>query len=423
MLLTGRQRRQKQQQQQQQQQGEQFLEATAVAGKVVSVSELLLLLLPVLLLQQALLLLLVGPSVEYSFSHFTIPTIDVEMSITVVHLFEKPAVMIVQRRTRKRRLPGDRILPVTKFIILFCPRQVPPISSLHDQSDTIAISAPSTAPSPSPPLNIKGGSIGDCTNSIDDGDHPRTAAAAASRVLVANNCTRPPRASKSGCNYAAVDEGKRTEERHAAVISSSSSSSSDAAAPQIAVDGGNPSAAAAVADDYQRKKRIQGDYAYFVKNTYSKQCALLGYNFHALLCGLGIYDLLPYDQDTRLVSVTLMYIFYKYQLHPCDIALNLATALIYLQDTPSDVLRELGELGHNAFNVVVYHTYLAHAWNDDVTIKLKDWYNEVGRLYFPSVAAMNDFVWAIFSKGRGFHLFVEERRVGRYVKKLCSLPM
>ncbi|KAF4724142.1 hypothetical protein FOZ62_009352, partial [Perkinsus olseni] len=105
-----------------------------------------------------------------------------------------------------------------------------------------------------------------------------------------------------------------------------------------------------------------------------------------------------------------MYIFYKYQLHPCDIALNLATALIYLQDTPSDVLRELGELGHNAFNVVVYHTYLAHAWNDDVTIKLKDWYNEVGRLYFPSVAAMNDFVWAIFSEGRRFHLFVEERK-------------
>ncbi|KAF4730780.1 hypothetical protein FOZ63_031637, partial [Perkinsus olseni] len=171
-------------------------------------------------------------------------------------------------------LEGGAILWVSEFIIRYCPRKASPISSLHDQSDTTTISAPSTAPSSSPPLNIKGrGSIGDCTNSIDDGDHPRTAAAAAaSGVLVANNCTRPPRASRSGCNYAAVDEGKRTEERHAAAIPSSSSWS-DAAAPQVAVNGGHPSAAAAaaVADDYQRKKRIQGDYAYFVKNTYSKQ--------------------------------------------------------------------------------------------------------------------------------------------------------
>ncbi|KAF4660926.1 hypothetical protein FOL47_006906 [Perkinsus chesapeaki] len=139
-----------------------------------------------------------------------------------------------------------------------------------------------------------------------------------------------------------------------------------AAAPQVAPVVTSPPHN----DTYERRRQIQEDYAYFVKNTYSRQCK-------------------EEDQDTAHAAAAVIVVEEE-------------------EDTPKETLIELGQLGHNAFNLVVYHTYLAHAWNDDVTIKLKDWYNEVGRLYFPSIAAMNDYVWAVFSKGRQFHLFVEE---------------
>ncbi|CAK0815968.1 unnamed protein product, partial [Prorocentrum cordatum] len=55
------------------------------------------------------------------------------------------------------------------------------------------------------------------------------------------------------------------------------------------------------------------NYAFFVKYTYSNECALLAYNFHELVTKLKIFDHFEYRHDHRLISVTLAYIFYRSQ--------------------------------------------------------------------------------------------------------------
>ena len=57
------------------------------------------------------------------------------------------------------------------------------------------------------------------------------------------------------------------------------------------------------------------NYAFFVKYTYSNECALLAYNFHELVSKLQIFDIFAYRHDHRLISVTLAYILYRYQAH------------------------------------------------------------------------------------------------------------
>ena len=172
------------------------------------------------------------------------------------------------------------------------------------------------------------------------------------------------------------------------------------------------------------------DLAYFGKNTFSKECAMLGFNFYLLLCELGIFSLGQYgggsgQQDNRVGVISILYLFYKYQLNNSDMALNLATTLAYLEDTPAEKLSAfMASRRNNAgvFNLVVYTAYLAHAWNDDVTIRLKDWYADVGRIYFQSISEMNSFVWNLLEELRGFKLFAEERKVRRIIRKLCQSP-
>ena len=88
------------------------------------------------------------------------------------------------------------------------------------------------------------------------------------------------------------------------------------------------------------------NYAFFVKYTYSNECALLAYNFHELVTKLGIFEQFAYRHDHRLISVTLAYIFYRYQVHHCDMALDLAVTLVYLEDVRhSPDQPELQEIG------------------------------------------------------------------------------
>ena len=47
--------------------------------------------------------------------------------------------------------------------------------------------------------------------------------------------------------------------------------------------------------------------------------------------------------DHRLVSVTLAYLFFKYQIHHCDMALDLALTLTYLEDLSASELLEFGD--------------------------------------------------------------------------------
>uniref|UniRef100_A0A7S1A2F6 Uncharacterized protein n=1 Tax=Noctiluca scintillans TaxID=2966 RepID=A0A7S1A2F6_NOCSC len=164
------------------------------------------------------------------------------------------------------------------------------------------------------------------------------------------------------------------------------------------------------------------NYAFFVKYTYSNECALLAYNFHELVTQLGILELFTYRHDPRLISVTLAYIFYRYQVHHCDMALDLAVTLVYLEDVRHQANTELFENRRDSFNLICYFAFLAHAFNADRTIRLSDWYREIGWRSFQNCQQLNGYVFFLFSKVRQFRLRVSETRVKRYIQKLCSVP-
>merc|ERR1719321_849491 len=86
--------------------------------------------------------------------------------------------------------------------------------------------------------------------------------------------------------------------------------------------------------------------------------------------------------DRRLISVTLMFVFFKYRLHHCDMALDLALTLAYLEDIEVEKLGELRT--YDIFDVVCTLAYLAHVWNADRTIRIRDWYTEVAWRSFPN---------------------------------------
>lgn len=164
-----------------------------------------------------------------------------------------------------------------------------------------------------------------------------------------------------------------------------------------------------------------GDSAFFTKYTYSGECALLAQNFHNSLCRTRLLERIPYGHDPRLISVTLVYVFYKFQCHHCDMALDLSLALAYVED-----LVEMGpiDLGANAdgLNVTVALVFLAHSHNADRAIRLKDWFREVFWRSFGNVRDVNAFVFRIFSKVLQLQTRRRDTRVKRHVQRLCSVP-
>jgi len=165
------------------------------------------------------------------------------------------------------------------------------------------------------------------------------------------------------------------------------------------------------------------NYAFFVKYTYSNECALLAYNFHALVSKLGVYEQVPYRRDHRLISVTLAYIFYRYQVHHCDMALDLAVTLVYLEDAiNTGQIAKLEPAKDEALNLICYLAFLAHAFNADRTIRLSDWYKEIGWHYFGSCQQLNGYVFKLFSQVRKYKLRVNEKHVKHYIQKLCRVP-
>jgi len=189
-----------------------------------------------------------------------------------------------------------------------------------------------------------------------------------------------------------------------------------------AAGGGAGGGAAAASASAVTTQVPMNNYAFFVKYTYSNECALLAYNFHEIVTQLGIFDIFTYRHDHRLVSVTLAYIFYRYQVHHCDMALDLAVTLVYLEDIRSNVQPELLEQSKDAFSLICYLAFLAHAFNADRTIRLSDWYKEIGWRSFKNCQQLNCYVFFLFSKVRRFRLRVSETRVKRYIQRLCSVP-
>jgi hypothetical protein len=162
-------------------------------------------------------------------------------------------------------------------------------------------------------------------------------------------------------------------------------------------------------------------YEFFVKYTYSSECALLAFNFHRLSAEFsGIAAGMRCANDRRLISVTLMFVFFKYRLHHCDMALDLALTLAYLEDIEVEKLGELRT--YDIFDVVCTLAYLAHVWNADRTIRLRDWYTEVAWRSFPNVAALNAFVMLLLKDVRSYRLKVSDSRVKRSVQRLCAMP-
>jgi len=188
-------------------------------------------------------------------------------------------------------------------------------------------------------------------------------------------------------------------------------------ASATAVVGADPAAAGAPSAGVP-----MSNYAFFVRYTYSNECALLAYNFHKLVKKLGIFERFVYRHDHRLISVTLAYIFYRYQVHHCDMALDLAVTLVYLEDVQAPGALDQQEQSRDAFNLICYLAFLAHAFNADRTIRLADWYKEIGWRSFRNCQQLNGYVFTLFSQVRGFRLCVSETRVKRYIQRLCSVP-
>lgn len=164
----------------------------------------------------------------------------------------------------------------------------------------------------------------------------------------------------------------------------------------------------------------QEAFDFFVKYTYSNECALLAHNFHRLSAKSSVLQGLRCQNDRRLISVTLMFVFFKYRVHHCDMALDLALTLTYIEDIESPHLEKLRS--HDIFDVVCTLAYLSHVWNADRTIRLRDWYAEVAWRSFPTVKDLNAFVMMLFKHVRKYRLKVQDARVKRYVQRLCAMP-
>jgi len=226
------------------------------------------------------------------------------------------------------------------------------------------------------------------------------------------------------------DRGTRpSESRNAGVGSLSSQGPAIPGQANWQAGGARPDRTQALATSGGRSGTEQTDapmsnYAFFVKYTYSNECALLAYNFNELVTKLGIFDLFAYRHDHRLISVTLAYILYRYQVHHCDMALDLALTLVYLEELRLQVETrpELQERGRDAFNLICYMAFLAHAFNSDRPIRLADWFKEIGWRSFKNCHQLNAYVFFLFSQVRGFKLRVNETQVKRYIQKLCSVP-
>eukprot|EP00746_Dinoflagellata_sp_MGD_P078179 gnl/MRDRNA2_/MRDRNA2_31281_c0_seq1.p1 gnl/MRDRNA2_/MRDRNA2_31281_c0~~gnl/MRDRNA2_/MRDRNA2_31281_c0_seq1.p1 ORF type:complete len:290 (+),score=39.81 gnl/MRDRNA2_/MRDRNA2_31281_c0_seq1:87-956(+) len=162
------------------------------------------------------------------------------------------------------------------------------------------------------------------------------------------------------------------------------------------------------------------DVAFFKKYTYSNECALLAQNFHNQCKRLGVFDRLPYQHDTRLISVTLVYVFYKFQCHHCDMALDLALTLCYLEDLMEEPSINLGSQV-DALTVTVTLVFLAHSHNADRAIRLKDWFREVLWRAFPDVKGANAFVFLVFKNLLRFRTTRRDNKVKRHVQRLCSV--
>lgn len=163
------------------------------------------------------------------------------------------------------------------------------------------------------------------------------------------------------------------------------------------------------------------DAAFFAKYTYSRECALLAQNFHNSLKRLGVFDRLQYKHDTRLISVTLVYVFYKFQSHHCDMALDLALTLCYVEDLMEEPSVDLGP-NVDALTVIVAMVFLAHSHNADRAIRLKDWFREVLWRAFPDVRGANAFIFLVFKRLLRFRTTRRDSKVKRHVQRLCSVP-
>lgn len=163
------------------------------------------------------------------------------------------------------------------------------------------------------------------------------------------------------------------------------------------------------------------DYQFFIQYTYTAECALLAYNFTKALEEMGVFDHFNTLPDHRVVAVQLMYLFYKYQVHHNDMALDLALTLHYVEDAKKRDILNMFDKGEG-FNFVMYCAFLAHVWNNDRTVKLCDWFKEIGWQTFQNQKQLDMYVMFLFKDFRQYKLRGNADRTRKFVLKLCTAP-
>eukprot|EP00386_Alphamonas_edax_P002138 GDKI01006426.1.p1 GENE.GDKI01006426.1~~GDKI01006426.1.p1 ORF type:complete len:295 (-),score=107.21 GDKI01006426.1:156-1040(-) len=167
--------------------------------------------------------------------------------------------------------------------------------------------------------------------------------------------------------------------------------------------------------------RAVADYQFFLQYTYTPECALLAFNFTEALHSLGVFGHFDSMPDKRVVAVQVTYLFYKYQMHHNDMALDLALCLTYLEEAVQKNKLTLFEKS-DGFNVLMYSVFLAHVWNNDRTVCLSDWYKEVGWQTFAKCCQLNAYVLNLMQRLRNYRLRASNERVRDWVLRLCTAP-
>eukprot|EP00916_Digyalum_oweni_P022686 GHVL01037563.1.p1 GENE.GHVL01037563.1~~GHVL01037563.1.p1 ORF type:complete len:186 (-),score=18.04 GHVL01037563.1:67-624(-) len=159
------------------------------------------------------------------------------------------------------------------------------------------------------------------------------------------------------------------------------------------------------------------------------QLSLLTVNFLRGLSEIDNFAEAWTDPSWRMVPVELLWMWNMYDIHPTDMAIDLADCIIYLREgqirDPKIWTRSaIRKPKYFHVQVVWYLCYMSHVYHQDRTIKLCDWARHLSYQSFFSggLKCVNSFVMNLMSHFCEYKLGVEPNCLRAQVRKLCNTP-
>lgn len=162
-------------------------------------------------------------------------------------------------------------------------------------------------------------------------------------------------------------------------------------------------------------------FRFFEKNAPNHDSAVIAYNFTKYLHHLHILEVLDNSIDGRMIAIQLIHFYKKFSVDYHDMVTDLATTLCYLKQSLSD--GSLNKLNHNRFLAsIFFFAYLAHTWNNDRTIMLRDWHIELCFQFFSTQRETNQFAIELLWKFCGGYLRLDTSILQSYIQFLTRIP-